>query len=88
MENVIGSNIKRFRIKKGLTQAQLSAMVDGVFGQGNISQYEAGYSLPSAMVLKQIADALGVRIDALFRKVKCVDYETKKKSRRDSGVAI
>lgn len=61
----IGNNIKRIRLERGITQTQLSEKV-GLFGAGNISQYENSLCNPSAGVMKKIADALGVTVDDLY----------------------
>lgn len=59
----IGSQIRKYRTAKGLTQEQLGLLV-GVTTQA-VSKWECG-GTPDAELLPALADALGVNIDALF----------------------
>lgn len=68
-ENTVGVQIARFRKNLGITQEELGKAV-GVSTQA-VSRWENG-GLPDAALLPQIADALGVTIDALFGR----DQET------------
>ena len=61
--SVIGEQIKKYRIQKKYTQEKLGNIV-GVTMQA-VSKWERG-GTPDAEVLPQLADALGVSIDALF----------------------
>ncbi|WMJ74301.1 helix-turn-helix transcriptional regulator [Cytophagaceae bacterium ABcell3] len=81
----LGEKIKLTRLKKKLSQQELSEKA-GIH-QKNISKYEKDLVIPSAVVLKNIADALEVTADyllgnedsdtirdtALFRQFKEVD---------------
>ena len=60
---VIGEQIKKIRIEKGITQEQLGQLV-GVTTQA-VSRWERG-GTPDAEVLPLISEALGVGVDALF----------------------
>lgn len=61
--SVIGEQIKKFRIQKKYTQEKLGSLI-GVTTQA-VSKWERG-GTPDAEVLPQLADALGVSIDALY----------------------
>lgn len=60
----LGEKIKLIRMKKKLSQQDLS-QVAGIH-QKNISKYEKDLVIPSAVVLKNIADALEVTTDYLL----------------------
>ena len=60
---MIGEHIKKFRIKKGITQEELGRIV-GVTTQA-VSKWERG-GVPDAELLPNIADALCVTTDMLF----------------------
>ena len=60
---VIGEQIKKYRIQKKYTQEKLGSLI-GVTTQA-VSKWERG-ATPDAEVLPQLADVLGVSIDALF----------------------
>ena len=64
----IGKNIKRIRIKKGLTQlqaAKLCGMLDPQY-----RRYENGKSNPRASTVERIATALSVPISELYKQPK------------------
>ena len=61
--SVIGEQIKKFRVQKKYTQEKLGSLI-GVTTQA-VSKWERG-GTPDVEVLPQLADALGVSIDALF----------------------
>lgn len=54
---VIGRNVRRFRVAKGLTQEELSARCD--FDQRYISQVETGQRNLTVLSLYELAQALG-----------------------------
>ena len=60
---MIGEQIKKFRIKRGITQEELGSMV-GVTTQA-VSKWERG-GVPDAELLPAIADALDISIEMLF----------------------
>ena len=61
--NVIGQQIKKFRIEKGYTQEQLGQLL-GVSTQA-VSKWERG-GTPDIELLPDLSEVLGVSIDALF----------------------
>lgn len=64
MNNInIGGNIKKYRLKQGLTQTQLSRLVDVT--ESMISQIERNIKCPTMRLGKCIADALGVTLNDL-----------------------
>lgn len=69
---MIGEQIKKFRIKKGITQEELGKRV-GVTTQA-VSKWERG-GVPDAELIPNIADALEVSIDMLFgrKNMQCIE---------------
>ena len=69
---MIGEQIKKFRIKKGITQEKLGKRV-GVTTQA-VSKWERG-GVPDAELIPNIADALEVSIDMLFgrKNMQCIE---------------
>ncbi|MBK9181769.1 MAG: helix-turn-helix transcriptional regulator [Ignavibacteria bacterium] len=63
----LGNNIRRYRLKKGLTQEQLSQLSE--VSEAYVSRLEAGKRNPTVNVLAKIAEILGVELEMLFRKV-------------------
>lgn len=61
---LLGKRIKDFRIKKGLTQAKLSELIDKT--PTYMSYIESGIKSPSLDTLILIANALGTSIDMLL----------------------
>ena len=59
----IGDRIRRIRTEKGMSQAELGAIIG--LNADRIQKYENGARSPKADTLKQIASALGVSILAL-----------------------
>lgn len=62
--NRIGDRIRKIRMEKGLTQAELGERVG--LNADRIQKYENGFRRPKADLLKQIADVLGVNTLALI----------------------
>jgi len=60
----LGENMKIVRMQKKMSQAGLAKLAD--VHQKNISKYENDGVVPSALVLKEIARALGVTTDFLL----------------------
>jgi predicted transcriptional regulator len=56
--------IARLRLARGLTQAELAALVGT--RQPSIARLEKGETLPSLAFLRRVADALGVRLVVRF----------------------
>jgi len=64
---MIAQNIKKYRKKKAISQDKLSKIAGVTYN--TIIKIESGAtSNPRVETLKQIADALGVRIDDLMKK--------------------
>ena len=73
----LGKTILEFRKKKGLTQEELGTRL-GVTNQA-VSKWENETSLPDVMLLPELADALGVTLNALYG----IEEEKKEKVRAD-----
>lgn len=58
------SAIKVERVRNGLSQAELAALVG--CSRQSISLYESGLVQPSVLIARQIADALGCSLDELY----------------------
>lgn len=67
-KNVVGRNIRRIRIKKGMTVHQLAAALpsSAILGAGELAEIEVGTGKVYDYEIQAIADALKVPIDALF----------------------
>lgn len=61
---MVGHNIRRLRTEAGLSQKALGDLM-GV-SNGRISDYESGIYACTLDMIERIADALGVRVAALF----------------------
>lgn len=63
---MIGKNIKRLRQQKKLSQEKLARLAD--ISLNTLTKIESGFTKrPSIQTIKQIADALGVSLDALVK---------------------
>jgi len=67
----------RLRLAKGLTQAQLAALLDTK--QESIARLESGSSLPSLSTVRRVADALDAELE--------INLRPKQKSGKDNLVA-
>jgi transcriptional regulator with XRE-family HTH domain len=67
MRKLVGQNVRRIRLKKGLTQEQFSD-VSG-FSQQYISSLEHGRRNPTVITLYELAVALGVSHLDLIRPI-------------------
>ena len=65
VDKLVGENVRRLRIQRNLTLAQLSAEL-GISHQ-QLQKYETGSNRLSAGALSSVATALGVSIEFLFR---------------------
>ena len=65
---MVGTNVRRFREKKGLTQEQL-AEISG-FSQQYISSLERGRRNPTVITLYELSRALGVSHIDLVRPMR------------------
>ncbi|MEW6740340.1 MAG: helix-turn-helix domain-containing protein [Nitrospirota bacterium] len=66
--NIVGENIRKLRLKAGLTQEEL-ALKSGL-SQGYINQLESGKRKYTQKSLEMIADALSIQVIELFREEK------------------
>ena len=63
---IVGWNLRRARVAKGLSQEALS--VDADVDVSYVSRLENGLENPSIGVLERLCSALGIEIQALFKK--------------------
>jgi transcriptional regulator with XRE-family HTH domain len=68
MRRLVGQNLKRIRLKKGLTQEQF-ADISG-FSQQYISGLEGGHRNPTVVTVYELAVALGVSHLDLLRPIR------------------
>ncbi len=61
---MIGDNIKKFRLEKGLTQKALAEELNVV--RQTVSKWEKNLSLPDADTLSKISETLGVSVNELL----------------------
>ena len=64
MELNIGSNIKRLRLSKGLTQEQLANLLS--ISTAAISKWEAKNTYPDITLLFPLAEIFGISVDELL----------------------
>ena len=65
-KKLLGRYIKIYRIKKGLTQAELAESVN--VAVGTLGQYERGEKAPGRDMVFELANVLGFSLDALILK--------------------
>jgi transcriptional regulator with XRE-family HTH domain len=58
MRRLVGRNVRKFRLAKGLTQEQFAALCG--FGQNYLSDLERGRRNPTVVTLWELAQSLGV----------------------------
>lgn len=66
MNNILGENLKKFRIYKKYTQEQAAQLLS--VSPQSVSRWENGSTLPDVMMLPKIAEIYGVTIDDLYRE--------------------
>lgn len=76
--NVVGSNIRKFRLKAGITQEEL-ALMSGL-SQGYINQVESGKRNYTQKSLGLIANALSIPIIEFFREDEEIPLVSEKES--------
>ncbi len=64
---IIGSNVKRIRLSKGMAQIDLAGKIDGRIDTTNISRIESGRTNPTIFTLYRIAEALEVPVSDLTK---------------------
>lgn len=62
--NEIGNSIRRLRLNRGLTQAQVADALQVQYQ--TVSKWETGATIPDTAMLPRIADFFGASIDELF----------------------
>ena len=77
-KNVVGSNIRKFRLKAGITQEEL-ALMSGL-SQGYINQLESGKRNYTQKSLGLIANALSIPIIEFFREDEEIPLVSEKES--------
>ena len=60
----IGKNLKRIRLRRGLSQLSVAQSVG--LSKGTISLYESDGRTPTLLVAKRIVDVLGCKLDDFF----------------------
>ncbi len=70
----LGTNIKRIRTEKGMTQGDICRTLD--LDRGYVSSLESGKRNPTLAMIEKVAGALGVTSDELLKDY---DKQTKRK---------
>lgn len=86
-DRFIGDNLKRWRIVRGLSQAEVAKRAD--LSRAGLQKIEQGVSVPRATTLQNIANALDVRLSDLLRPVSIprgVRFRAQKKMTRRENV--
>ena len=77
-KNVVGSNIRKFRLKAGITQEELALMSE--LSQGYINQLESGKRNYTQKSLGLIANTLSIPIIEFFREDEEIPLVSEKES--------
>lgn len=80
IQKILGSNIKKYKIQKGMTQNQLAEKIDVSFRY--IGFIENGQSYPSPNVLDSISKELNVPIYVFFMKKDSITDERKEANKK------
>lgn len=64
LKQVIAKNLIHFRTNAGLTQLELAEKIN--YSDKSISKWERGLAVPDVLVLKQLADMYGIKVDDFF----------------------
>ena len=64
---VLGANIKRIRLEKGISQVELANLCE--FEKGNMYRIEAGKTNPTYLTLDKVAKALNVTVADLVQGI-------------------
>lgn len=64
---ILGDNIRAERVRKKLSQAQLSDLIN--INKDSLLKIENGRQTPSAFIVFDIANALDITFDDLFKNV-------------------
>ncbi len=84
VDRLVGENVRRLRIQRNLTLAQLSAEL-GISHQ-QLQKYETGANRLSAGTVCAVAGVLGVSIELLFRDPEAAP--TKAGSKKESALDV
>lgn len=68
---MLGERLKRFRIARGMSLADLETAIDRLVSSSTLSKYEKGTGQPSAKTLNRIAAALGIKSAQLWGEPPC-----------------
>jgi len=63
---LLGENIKKIRLEKGITQMDIVQNIQGNIDATNISRIEAGRTNPTVYTLHRIAEVLEVSVSELI----------------------
>ncbi len=83
MKELIAKNLINFRTQAGLTQLELAEKLN--YSDKSISKWERGLAIPDVLVLKQLSDLYGVKIDDFFQNsegLKKIEIESSLISKR------
>ena len=65
VRQLVGDNVRRLRLSADITQAELAARLD--VDRAYISGLELGQRNPTIVTLWNVAEALGVELEKLFK---------------------
>jgi Zn-dependent peptidase ImmA (M78 family)/DNA-binding XRE family transcriptional regulator len=68
---MLGERLKRFRVARGMSLAQLEAAIDQLVSSSTLSKYEKRTLQPSAKILNRIAAAFGIKSAQLWGEPPC-----------------
>lgn len=68
---MFGERLRRFRLARGMSLGDLEAAINKLVSSQILSKYERGELQPTAIVLNQIASALGVKPSQLLGEPSC-----------------
>ena len=68
---MLGKRLKRFRLARSMTLADLAAAIDNSVSAPTLSKYERGELQPTATALNRIASAFGVKSSQLWSEPPC-----------------
>lgn len=78
MKKLLGKRIKELRLRKKLTQEELSELLG--IGERNLSKIECGVNFVSAETLEKLANALDVKYKDIFDFEHLTECENKKEA--------
>ena len=64
IKELIAKNLIHFRTSAGLTQLELAERLN--YSDKSVSKWERGLAVPDVLVLKQLADLYGIKVDDFF----------------------